>query len=194
MLLLHSRDDGDHEVLAILKVVGDLVTKFAFRHLDIILRRAIVRHQVEVAVVDVDELVLTTGHVGHIHVVRRGRDVFVLTAREDVDSDEVDLGVTVLTGLRGRHVDDLAGTALDHDMTVLTQSRALLGVGHRSTGVSGFEVDVLSLVVRLHVSCRFHFPSYTYHVVVVQEMGTLVRFFYYRARKKKIRPCRNRFL
>lgn len=149
MLLLHGRDDGDHEVLAVLKVVGDLVTKFTLRHLHIVLRRAIVRHQVQVAVVDVDELVLTTGHVRHIHVVRRGRDVFVLTTREDVRSDKMDLGVTVLAGLRGRHVDNLAWTALDHDVTVLTQGRALLGVGHRSTGVGGLEVDVLSLVVRL---------------------------------------------
>ena len=107
MLLLHSRDDGDHKVLAVLKVVGDLVTKFALRHLHIVLRRAIVRHEVQVAVVDVDELVLTAGDVRHVHVVRRGRDVFVLAVGEDVDRDEVHLGVAVLTRLRGGHVDDL---------------------------------------------------------------------------------------
>lgn len=43
-----------------------------------------------------------------------------------VDGDKVDLGVSVLAGLRGRHVDDLAGTALDDDVTVLAKSRALL--------------------------------------------------------------------
>ena len=177
MLLLHGRDDGDHEVLAVLKVVGDLVTKFALRHLHIVLRRAVVRHQVQVAVVDVDELVLTAGHVRHIHVVRRGRNVFVLTTREDVRSDKVDLGVTVLASLRGRHVDNLARAALDHDVTVLTQGRALLGVGHRSTGVGGLEVDVLSLVVRLHVSHHSLMLPGTYHVVVVQKRGAK-RFFH----------------
>lgn len=48
------------------------------------------------------------------------------------------------------HIDTyLAGTTLDHDVTVLAQSRALLGVGQRGTGVGGLEVHVLSLVVRL---------------------------------------------
>ena len=149
MLLVHGSNDGDHEVLAIFKVVGNLVTKLALRNLHIILRRAVVRHQVEVAVVDVDQLVLTTSHVRHVHVVRRWRNVFVLAASEDVNGNQVNLCVSVLAGLRGRHVDDLARTALDHNVTVLAESRALLRVGNRSSGVSGLEVDVLSLVVRL---------------------------------------------
>jgi hypothetical protein len=55
------------------------------------------------------------------------RKVRYLLASEDVNSDKMDLGVTVLTSLGGGHVDDLARTALDDDVTVLTKSRALKG-------------------------------------------------------------------
>jgi len=149
VLLVHGGDDVDHEVLALLELGGDLLTKLALRQLHVVLRRAVVRQEVQVAVVNVDELVLAAGDVRHVHVVRRGRNVLVLPVGEDVRGHQVDLGVTVLAGLRGRHVDDLAGAALDHDVAVLAQGRALLGVGERGAGVGGLEVDVLSLVVGL---------------------------------------------
>jgi len=66
-------------------------------------------------------------------------EILELLASEDINGDEMDLGVTVLAGLGGRHVDDLAGAALDHDEAVLAQSRALHGVGGRGTGVGALE-------------------------------------------------------
>ena len=149
VLLVHGRDNGDHEVLALLELSVDLLTELALRELDVVLRGTVVRHEVKVAVINVDELVLAASHVGHVHVVRRGRNVFVLAVGEDVNSHKVHLGVTVLTGLRGRHVDNLARTALDDYVAVLAQGRALLGVRNRGTGVGGLEVDVLALVVGL---------------------------------------------
>ena len=51
----------------------------------------------------------------------------------------MDLGVAVLAGLGGGHVDNLAGAVLDDDETVLSQGRALLGKGGRGTGVDAVE-------------------------------------------------------
>lgn len=68
-----------------------------------------------------------------------GAEILELLASEDVDGDQVDLGVTVLAGLGGRHVDDLAGTVLDHDVATLAESRALHGVGGGRTSVDGVE-------------------------------------------------------
>jgi hypothetical protein len=51
----------------------------------------------------------------------------------------MDLSVTVLASFGGRHVDDLAGAVLDHNETVLPQSRALHGEGSRGTGIGGLE-------------------------------------------------------
>ena len=85
------------------------------------------------------KLVLATGDVGDIHVVGRRAKIFELLAGEDVESDQMDLGVTVLASLGGRHVDDLAGTALDDDEAVLPQGRALHGEGCRGAGVGRLE-------------------------------------------------------
>lgn len=73
----------------------------------------------------------------------RGGEIFVLLAGEDVKGDKVDLGVTVLAGLGGGHVDNLARAALDHDEAVLAQSRALHGVGERRAGVGGLEGNIM---------------------------------------------------
>ena len=69
----------------------------------------------------------------------RGAKFFELLASEDIDSNQMDLGVTVLSSLGGGHIDDLAGTVLDHDETVLPQGRALHGEGGRGAGIGGLE-------------------------------------------------------
>lgn len=91
------------------------------------------------------ELELLAGDVGDVHVVGGGRKILKLLAGEDVDGDQVNLGVAVLASLGGRHVDDLAGAALDDDVTVLAQSRALHGEGERRTGVGGLEGHLMLL-------------------------------------------------
>lgn len=83
--------------------------------------------------------------MGDVHVVGGGRQILELLAGEDIGSDQVDLGVTVLASLGGGHVDDLAGAALDNDVTVLAQSRALHGVGGRRAGIGRLEGNVVLL-------------------------------------------------
>lgn len=77
-----------------------------------------------------------------------GAKIFELLASEDVNGNEMDLGVTVLAGLRGTHLNDLAGARLDDDKTVLTESRALHWVGGRGASVGALE-GVLMLLKRL---------------------------------------------
>jgi hypothetical protein len=85
------------------------------------------------------ELVLLAADVGDVHVVGGGAEIFKLLRSEDVDGNQMDLGVTVLAGLRGGHLDDLAGTVLDDDEAVLPQSRTLHGVGGGGTGIGALE-------------------------------------------------------
>jgi hypothetical protein len=77
--------------------------------------------------------------------VGRGRKIFELLAGKDVDGDQVNLGVTVLSGLGGGHVDNLAGTILDDNVTVLAESGTLHGESGRSTRISGAVEGVLML-------------------------------------------------
>jgi len=65
--------------------------------------------------------------------------IFKLLGGEDVDGNQMDLGVTVLARLRGGHLDNLAGTVLDDDEAVLPQSRALHGVGGGGAGIGALE-------------------------------------------------------
>ena len=71
------------------------------------------------------------------------RQIFKLLASEDVEGDQVDLGVTVLASLGGGHINDLARTVLNDDETVLTQRRTLHGEGRRGASVGGLEGNVM---------------------------------------------------
>jgi len=93
-----------------------------------------------------------------------------------VSSDKVDLGVTVLSSLGGGHVDDLARTSLDDNVTVLPESGTLHAGGELAlathhlyaqleqlrrdsreglggTGSGGLE-SLVVLVVRHFCSCQ----------------------------------------
>lgn len=71
------------------------------------------------------------------------RQIFQLLAGEDIDGDQVDLGVTVLASLGGAHLDNLAWAVLDDDVTVLAQGRALHGERSRGAGVGGLEGELM---------------------------------------------------
>ena len=95
------------------------------------------------------KLVLATRDVGDVHVVGRRAEIFELLAGEDVEGNQMDLGVTVLAGLGGGHVDNLARAALDHDEAVLAEGRALHGVSGRRAGVNRLEGVVMLYERRL---------------------------------------------
>ena len=63
------------------------------------------------------ELVFSTGDVGDVHVVGRWTQVLKLLLSENVDGNQVNLCVTVLAGLGGTHFNNLAGPALDDNVT-----------------------------------------------------------------------------
>ena len=90
------------------------------------------------------ECISATSNVGHIHVVSGGAQLFQLLASEKVNPNEMDLGVTVFTGLGGGHVDDFARAAFDHDRLIFAQRRALSRLGQGST-----RIGLLDLVLML---------------------------------------------
>ena len=85
------------------------------------------------------KLVLLAGNIGNIHVVSGRTQFFELLAGEYVKSDQVDLGVAVLSRLGGGHIDNLARAVLDHHESVLTQGRALHGERGGSASIGAFE-------------------------------------------------------
>lgn len=67
------------------------------------------------------------------------RQIFEFLAGEDVEGDQMDLGVAVLSGLGGRHVDNFTWSTLDDNETVLSQGRTLHRVGLGGTSIGGLE-------------------------------------------------------
>lgn len=53
--------------------------------------------------------------------MRRRRDIFVLLASENINTNNIGLSVTVLAGLRGRIFDNLARKTLDNYVRALLQ-------------------------------------------------------------------------
>jgi len=91
------------------------------------------------------KLVFTTDNVGNVHVVGGWGQVFQLLLGENVESDQVNLCVTVLASLGGGHVDNLAWAALDDNEAVLSQGGTLHRVRGRGPGVGGLEGVLLML-------------------------------------------------
>jgi len=75
-------------------------------------------------------------------------EFFELLAGEDIDGNKMDLCVTVLASLGGRHVDDLAGAVLDADESVFSQGRTLHGKGGGRAGIGRVEGVFMLSVVR----------------------------------------------
>ena len=65
--------------------------------------------------------------------------VFELFAGKDVESSQMNFGVTVFARLRGSHVDNLAGAAFDNDEAILSQGRTLHRVSSGGAGIGTFE-------------------------------------------------------
>lgn len=64
---------------------------------------------------------------------------FELLASEDINSNKMNLGVAMLAGLGGGHIDDLARAVLDNNKAVLPQGRALHWVSGGSASIGRVE-------------------------------------------------------
>jgi hypothetical protein len=76
-----------------------------------------------------NELIFFTADVRDLHVVGGGGQIFIFLASEDVEAHKMDLGVAVLSSLRGGHFNNLAWTTLDDNVPILSQRRALHRIG-----------------------------------------------------------------
>jgi len=128
-LLAHGLEHGQLEVLLALEARLDVAAQGISRQLDVLARLVlvIVQQSDEAVVRDVHERVLLAADAGHHHVVRARADVLVLASVEDIDADQMNLGVAVLARLGRRHLHDLARSLFDQHKAVLAQRRALHG-------------------------------------------------------------------
>lgn len=72
-----------------------------------------------------------------------GTQILQLLAGEDVNGDQMNLGVAVLASLRSAHFNNLARAALDDDMAVLAKGGTLHREGGRGAGIGGVELHLM---------------------------------------------------
>lgn len=122
LLLADGLLDGDSDgVLALIPGLTDLVGHLLGEggELDVDLLLAALVHEGELTIVlDVDDLPVGATDDGDGGAVGGGDHILELLAGEDVGGDEVALGVAVLAGLGDGDGKNLAGLALDHDVSV----------------------------------------------------------------------------
>ena len=101
-LFAHGGDDCDCDFTVLLVCGADLLGELdVLWQVEVLLHGAVVEHEGELVTVDVHDLVLGALHDDALHVVGAGADFFVLLGVEDVEADDVRLGVAVLAGLAG---------------------------------------------------------------------------------------------
>lgn len=153
-----SSENGDLEVLSFVVESLDFLTQLTNGEFEVVLGRSVFLQQGAESIVDSDQLeevsysqmylVISSGDLGDVHVVGGGGKIFVLLSSEDVDSDQMDFSVTVLSSLGSGHIDDFAGESLHDDKAVLSQRRALRGVGFGGTRIG------LEFVRHVFLDCR----------------------------------------
>jgi hypothetical protein len=84
-------------------------------------------------------LVFLADDIGDVHVVSRWAKFLEFLAGEDVDGNQMDLCVTVLSSLGGGHVDNLARAVLNANESVLSQGGTLHREGGGGASIGGLE-------------------------------------------------------
>ncbi len=92
------------------------------------------------------KLVFLASDIWNIHVVGGRAEILKFLTSEYIDGNKMDLGVTVLAGLWGTHLDDFAGATFDDNEAVLSQGGALHRIGGRGASIGALE-SVLMLPV-----------------------------------------------
>ena len=135
----HGFNNSDGDFLTFIEGFLDLLHEFLIRGAGLVDFVVIFGEKRKAVALDVDEHVfgLLDDRAGE--AVRGGRDIFVLSASEDINGDEGGLSVTVLSGLGNGDVNDFAREALDAHVVTLLDVTSGAGDGVRGTGVNRFE-------------------------------------------------------
>ena len=137
--MTHSGDNSNVDLLTLIEGVTDLVSQLTLRDLQVVLGLSVVQQARAVSlVVDINQTEIGTLDLGDLDVVGGGAQILELLAGEDVDGDEVNLGVTVLSGLGGGHLNNLARVTLDDNVSTLAEGGGLSGGGGISVGFGHF--------------------------------------------------------
>jgi hypothetical protein len=100
----------------------------------------------ETVIRDIKDRELPLCHMGHVDVVGGGANVFIFAVGEDVNANDVGLGVTVLSSLGCADICNFARAAIDDNVTTFANKTRLHGKRGGGTGIGGVDGEVLLLI------------------------------------------------
>lgn len=157
-MLAHGRHNNDDTLLILIGIeLLDFINEFLpliitwdwLRHLNIVpgLPGSLIVQGKEI-VVESEKGIFLAHNMGNILVVGGWAKIFQLLLGENVFSSDMNLRVSMLSGLGSGHIDDLARTIVDEDVTSLSQGRALNRIGQRCTSISRVDGIIMIISVR----------------------------------------------
>ena len=122
---------------------------------------AVITHEGAEAIIrNIKNRVLPLGHVRNVDVVGSGANVLVFAVSENINADNVRLGMAVLSGLGGADVSNFARATIDNNVATFANETRLHGKGGGGTGIGSVDGKVLLLRWQLLVRhCAKAFPE-----------------------------------
>jgi len=114
LLLSHGRHDRHHNILSLIESKPHLGGETIIGgKLEIILGATTVSEKAHEAILsDINQLVINTVHMWNITIVGRWNNIFKLLSSEDINSNKVTFGVTVLASFGSRNLNNLIKTKI----------------------------------------------------------------------------------
>jgi len=151
LLELDSGEDGaknvdgsaivDHLAVILDELGGGHIVRGAEAHdgweLEVLTHVTLVVHEENVVTLETGDHPVGLGNNWDVDGVGGWAELLTGVTGEDIVGEELALGMSVLSGLGDGNILDLAGLALDHDVSTLADRTGLNGDGHGGTGISG---------------------------------------------------------
>lgn len=168
-LSIHSLGNSDVNVLSVIESLADLDAKIGVggvlvRRLQVLtgLTGVLIKEGGEAILRDISQHVNNGGNDGSLHVSGRRGDLFVLLSSEDINTSDVRLSVTVLSGLGGGHLDDLAWEALEKDNLALLHLTSADGLG--LGGISSCYLKMMCVSLCSHSTVLSSLPYKPFYI------------------------------
>ena len=119
--MIHSGKNGDNQRFAVVESVSNLTGESFrdIRKLYVFTGFTTIVHKGTKSIIgDVYKGVVFARYIGDMSVVGGRDDILTLLASENIHSSEVALSMSVLTSLRGGHINNFARLSLDDDVSI----------------------------------------------------------------------------
>merc|ERR1719494_1288847 len=100
-LFADGHENCYQKLFTTMKLLCDVFSEVPFWYFQVLFHFTIFIHKFEKAIVNVDQLVVLSRYIWYIHIVSRGANIFQLFSSENIESDQMDFSMSMLSCLGG---------------------------------------------------------------------------------------------